>query len=201
MGYLGEAEIKQEELEHFLESAKLLEIKGITNDSVDSEDHPPTWGNNSKEEKVLKVKEERTNKDLDEEFPRIYPTGTEFSRDDVKVTIKEEEFNDKRKYPCGNCDYVTKWRHSLRSHRLKSRCKPAKVLSYQCKQCDRGFTNPATLWRHKNSVHDGVVYRCDECDYNTSWSSNLAIHKKTKHSLLSNSIINEEPLDQSLALD
>ena len=131
----------------------------------------------------------------------IDPTGIEFSQGDAKVAIKEEESNDERKYPCGNCDYVTKWSQNLRTHRLKSRCKPAKVLSYQCKQCERGFTNPATLWRHKNSVHDGVVYRCDECDYNTSWSSNLATHKKTKHIVLSNSIVNEEPLDQSLALD
>ena len=52
---------------------------------------------------------------------------------------------------------------------------------YQCKQCEKGFTNCGALWRHKRSIHEGAVYNCDKCEYTTKWSGNLKAHDQRKH--------------------
>jgi len=80
---------------------------------------------------------------------------------------------------------------------------------YQCGKCEKTFTHPRRLYRHKKSVHEGlrfpsnecnqtfkrrdnlkvhlesihegIKFSCDLCVYVTNQKSNLITHKKNKH--------------------
>ena len=54
-------------------------------------------------------------------------------------------------------------------------------VGYKCDQCDYSASHSSTLKIHKKSQHEGVKYRCNQCDYIASQSSNLKVHKKSKH--------------------
>lgn len=50
---------------------------------------------------------------------------------------------------------------------------------FECKKCDKNFSDFRNLWSHRKSVHDGVLYNCEDCHYSSSFPANLYRHKKT----------------------
>ena len=42
-------------------------------------------------------------------------------------------------------------------------------------------TDLGSLKRHKESIHEGVRYSCDKCDYKATILNNLKRHIKGKH--------------------
>ena len=38
-------------------------------------------------------------------------------------------------------------------------------VKYNCEYCDYNATNKGSLTQHVKSIHDGVKYRCEYCDY------------------------------------
>ena len=169
--YVGEAEINQENLEKFLDSAKLLEIQGIMDESIGSEGRTALMEN-----KVPYVKE--GSKVIKEEI-------TDTKENTIEETIEEtdevgEDFKEGQ-FHCAQCDYRTSRRRNLTIHKTKKRCRLSKERKYPCKQCDRAFKKNSSLWRHKKSEHNGMLYKCDDCDYVSKWSSNLSYHKNKLH--------------------
>ena len=55
-------------------------------------------------------------------------------------------------------------------------------VKYACDQCDSQFTQQSDLTRHIQSKHEGVKYACDQCDYQATQQNNLGRHIKIKHS-------------------
>ena len=47
--------------------------------------------------------------------------------------------------------------------------------------CDYAAPTSSDLGLHKKSKHEGIRYSCDQCEYTASKSSNLRAHKKAKH--------------------
>ena len=52
---------------------------------------------------------------------------------------------------------------------------------YECEQCDKTYTGPGALYKHKQAVHEGVKYACDQCDHQFTQKCNLYTHIQSKH--------------------
>ena len=44
---------------------------------------------------------------------------------------------------------------------------------FQCPQCDKLFYNSSNVHAHIRSVHEGVKYACNRCDYQATTQGNL----------------------------
>ena len=55
------------------------------------------------------------------------------------------------------------------------------VMSFECDLCHKTYSRSQALYHHKQSVHQGIKYACNQCDYKTATQSNLTIHIKSKH--------------------
>merc|ERR1712129_8551 len=51
-----------------------------------------------------------------------------------------------------------------------------KVGHFFCNECEKTFTQPGTLNRHKKTVHGGVRYSCEQCEKEFSQSGDLSKH-------------------------
>jgi len=54
------------------------------------------------------------------------------------------------------------------------------LKSFKCDQCKLRFKRNSDLQKHINQVHNGVLCKCDLCDYQGS-SSNLKQHREAVH--------------------
>ena len=52
---------------------------------------------------------------------------------------------------------------------------------YKCDQCDYRVRDRENLKNHKQSKHEGFVFWCGQCDYKASHKGNLKKHYQTKH--------------------
>ena len=48
---------------------------------------------------------------------------------------------------------------------------------YQCEICNKILANRRGLKQHKKSIHSGIVYSCNACDYSTRYRSQLNRHE------------------------
>ena len=53
--------------------------------------------------------------------------------------------------------------------------------SSQCPECGKQFSRKSKLAEHFQSVHRGVKYPCDQCEYKATVKYNLTKHVKSKH--------------------
>ena len=54
-------------------------------------------------------------------------------------------------------------------------------VKYACNLCDYQATRQSSVTRHIESVHEGVKYACNQCDYQGSQRGNLTTHILYKH--------------------
>ena len=52
---------------------------------------------------------------------------------------------------------------------------------YQCRHCDKSFTQPGTLNRHVKVIHAGVRYQCSKCEYEATYQQALKKHSAKSH--------------------
>ena len=50
------------------------------------------------------------------------------------------------------------------------------VLRYSCGQCGKDFVTQQVLKTHIESVHEGIMYDCNQCDYQATEKSSLRRH-------------------------
>ena len=60
--------------------------------------------------------------------------------------------------------------------------KTGQIDKLSCEQCEKTFTQPGTLNRHKKTVQGGIRYSCDQCQRKFSQSGKLSQHMKIVHS-------------------
>ena len=150
--YLGQAEVAQEDLQSFMNSAQDLGIKGLTEiaSSVDAKPEMPSQETVGRNEIVQENYEHSDTNDQTNELDL-----TEDSHYQTKgfETLTNETFG--QEY--GN-DEV-----------------------FRCSQCNYQTRNKSHLRRHINSIHEGQKYPCDQCNYQASQDSNLKRHKRSAH--------------------
>ena len=57
-------------------------------------------------------------------------------------------------------------------------------IKYACDQCDHQATDKSNLNKHIKSKHEGVKYVCDQCDYQAGYPSELIKHTNRHNKIL-----------------
>lgn len=55
------------------------------------------------------------------------------------------------------------------------------VKNFKCYHCEKSFSQSGTLNRHIKSVHEGIRYQCDFCDYAGTTTTCLKRHLANRH--------------------
>ena len=159
--YLGEANIFQEQLGRFLALAEELQLKGITNDSVNSENTAVEYRTtvsalkeeylNQSHKKTEMNKEKTNNKSMlpgvKMEVNRKYE-GTAGTFIDPETKAKIDSMVMKRSdgfFTCTECEYISKISGHMREHVEKH----IQGLEYPCKSCDKVLTSSVVFRKHK----------------------------------------------------
>jgi len=83
------------------------------------------------------------------------------------------------KHTCKHCNRVFSEKQILKKHIDFVHLNNPKPI-YSCNECRKEFSTRHTLKTH-SSVHIGVSYPCEKCDYKTKLQVNLYLHKKRHH--------------------
>jgi hypothetical protein len=152
--YLGQTEVNQDDLNHFMEVAAKFDIKGLNQLKPPDEAIPV----DHQEEKFISEKIEPN----EEHFP-IKKAGMDslyYDKDDIR---NEHE-------------------NILTSDDLpKPNLVKATGNLFSCEQCDYKSKQIANVTAHKNARHEGIKFPCDQCEYRSSFSNNLKRHKRNHH--------------------
>ena len=91
-------------------------------------------------------------------------------------------------YSCDLCDYKAKQSTNLNYHKIAkhSDCNP-----FECPNCRKPFSDKSNLQRHIKSQHEGIVYSCILCDYNSKQTTQLKAHMLKHNEILNSGKINE----------
>ena len=159
--YLGETTAYQEQMNGFLDVAKNLEIKGLTN-----EDDVPR-------------KEEDLGRKSTEEDLIIENETKEFNNEGG---ILEENCDD---------DFIIKKEHltsrtqeeilNKTPKQNKSTIKDDRDRQYICIECNKTYRDASGLYHHNQTIHEGITFECFNCDYKASKKSHLKRHTEKRH--------------------
>jgi len=174
--YLGQTEVDQIQLPYFMNVARDLEIRGLSEnlpnisqaevesiETIEQIDVEDIIGNQA-ESLVNASKEEEDIEQMEEIIP-------------LEVQEKIEE-----KYYCDadTCDFKTKSASHLKLHKKSVH----EGIKHQCDQCDRSYNFPGDLRRHKKTTHEGLRYPCSYCEFTASQTQTLKNHINKHHSFL-----------------
>ena len=56
-----------------------------------------------------------------------------------------------------------------------------KGVKFSCDQCDYKATQKGNLLSHIKAIHEGIKISCDQCDYKATQKGNLLSHIKAIH--------------------
>ena len=86
-----------------------------------------------------------------------------------------------KRFPCHLCDFRAVQEKNLKSH-IKTRHLGIKIYNpTECPECGEMFTTKGAMTVHFKSIHQGVKYPCDLCDYQATQPSNLKAHIQKRH--------------------
>ena len=91
------------------------------------------------------------------------------------IQVKQEDI----KINCNLCDYKAKCKAYLKRHMLTHDIHAIKKCSCDDEMFNYQTSEKGSLNAHIGSIHDGVKFSCNDCEYETSWRSN----KKTQQKL------------------
>ena len=172
--YLGVATFYQDRMNEFLNVAKNLEIKEVSNDvKLDEE--------NVNEEETLILKTENVNEAYETvcvSQTKSNEDGNEYDeRNRQSLNELQSQKNAEEDFVCDQCQSKFRKRHHLNRH-IESK---HEGVRYACRQCDYEATQQYHLTNHIKSIHEGVRYECNQCDLQFTQQNKLTTHKKRKH--------------------
>jgi hypothetical protein len=189
--YLGQTEVAQDDLDHFMEAAQVLQIQGLHENKTSVPNYSElnlnrtsmeifnSYGNglspvnDDGQFQVSLLDHEKEDQAL---LPQFY--GEEMmpnANQKVDITMKDEA-----KYPCDKCEYRSKYLHNLKTHKNSKH----EGIRLECDQCEGQFSTKTNLLTHKHSKHEGRKYSCGECNFVSTYPSNFSQHKAKVHKYL-----------------
>ena len=99
------------------------------------------------------------------------------------LQVHKETKHENKKYKCDQCDFNANHPSSLYSH-VKNMHEEHANVPKKCDVCPKeytGYDGQQKLQRHKDAIHNGVRFECDQCDHVAIYSHGLVKHKSLKH--------------------
>merc|ERR1712051_430962 len=175
--YFGETQIFEKTINDFINVAKDLEVKEISEEQLDgAEEEDQSQSNTYQDattadeepmiaEEPAVVKEEQTgNNERSIARPR---------QKAVANTNSEGSVN------CDECEATFSHDDNLYTHKKSKH--GVNGYKYYCDECYAVYTQDEHLKTHKKSKHTGETFKCDECDAVFNLNRNLTRHKQRKH--------------------
>ena len=191
--YLGSTTFCQDSIEEFLDVAKNLEIKEISQtvefNEEDHESKPTTFATDDKYECKNEnyIEPESNTKQNTPTDKKIKSEGKnqKFGCDmcDSQFTSRlglKYHFQSKHQskiFPCNLCDNQYTQQRILKRHILSKH----QGLKYDCDHCENQFNDRSNLIRHIQMKHDSFTFHCEICDYQTPQKSYLTRHIQKRH--------------------
>ena len=179
--YLGEAEVYQENIEVFLKVAKILNIKGLEDDSNEEVESciEEFMEENKKGEELIEdeIKREVDNGIENQDkskSPKKPKKSKKPKTNKVSQFIKRE--NDFQ-WSCSVCEKILTTKSGLQFHIQSEH----HGIKNPCPNCDYQASNTSNLNRHIKAKHEGIKFPCNVCDYKASYKSDVQNHIKIKH--------------------
>ena len=182
--YLGQTEVKQEDLNHFMEIAQDLKVLGLLGEL--GKDVLPNVDEIENLGKLVEKVKENEKEDVELVKQEDEPQSRNFSQYDIfeesldlaveGVKTKEK---DNESFHCEMCDFGTKSSSSL--HRHQKLIHSASRTKYRCNICEKTFSLPHGLAQHKKTAHDDTKYSCNVCDFESIGEYRLKVHIKRMH--------------------
>ena len=169
--YLGEVSILQEGITQFIDVAKELQVKDLSQKDTYEEDQ------NNVDEVI-----ENCDQDINDIFveeticvPNTLVELVAFDMDTpeykVGLSSASEVEQGKQNYNCSDCGKGFACRLSLLRHQQSKHV--GVKFKYSCNKCDYQATDSRSLKRHQQSKHEGVRYSCDQCEYHSTQQCHL----------------------------
>ena len=200
--YTGQANVSQEDLIDFIETANVLGINAVKKVNIDMQDNLVDLANFIFLEKNVSAKETEINNDKEHSLRETEITNAIVDKGGVEVLMNDfdtsenssenydnnvEEIKRKEKpnktidHFCDYCGKGYKTRKQLKRHK-----KLHEGSKFQCEKCPNVFSDKRHLFRHNQSLHEGVTYQCKKCDKEFSQKQNMIrhfenIHEQIKH--------------------
>lgn len=95
-------------------------------------------------------------------------------------------------HQCPHCPFSTLWitymkLHIKRKHSENNENDVVEKKDFQCQYCPYKAISLSHLKIHENKHTKAIEYKCNECDFKTTWFGYLKFHIKRKHSVKSES--------------
>ena len=191
--YTGKADVEQDCVAEFLETAADLKISEFLKAEKVSQDDPVEGilkvHKVSPEDQLAVVEDSIGNvigietsnnydgKNMDE-MPKL---STLESPDEIgqslHKSIKKEIGIEDGPVKCEHCDVVCSHIGNLKRH-IKNKHDGVK---YFCSECDYKATQKLDIKRHKEYKHEGIRFTCDECGHKSTTKGALKIHVDSIH--------------------
>jgi hypothetical protein len=151
--YLGETEVKQNNVRRFMEIGFDLEVQGI-DEKMSIADHRVEESDTEEDAEYVDAKRASSHCSAQE---NIEPKECE----NENQNIKDESFKETFKG-------------------IKSPFR-SRIRSFSCRLCEKSFTFLSVLQRHNKIVHEGIRYPCNFCGHKFTTQSDLKRHNRAKH--------------------
>ena len=155
--YLGQTEICQEDLAHFLDIAAKFDVKGLAEYDKQDDSQIEKEKHRFEVESVLPI-------------PEI-PEPQTVNLAPFETIEKNFEFKKEKTEPNPETSF--------------SKSKASSCEMFYCEGCDYKTNRPHNLKVHRRAQHEGVKLPCDKCEARFSYQHSLSTHIKTKHSGIS----------------
>merc|ERR1712179_865535 len=192
--YTGVAEVSEDNVESFLETAKYLEIKGIeehpssaheqseaTTDYQESDTANNFVEDADKELNCFKNFEQEM-EDFEQEMKMAYINQTTKPvLENLMETVKQENYFQSdskiRNFPCQKCTYRGTTKKMLKDHIFRKH----EGGKFPCTKCPFVSSTTATRYRHELTKHKGLTFECGICDKVFADPKSLKIHNRHTH--------------------
>ena len=178
--YFGECEVEHSQIDHFLSVATDLQIDGLLSD-VHKDEKKHDSIEDVSAENIISVSDENnigTEQEIQSDnSENVVTTGnsgtleTLLQKDDTVIGTEQENQPE-------NVEYAEKLIEEGSSQNSSIKTEPdvmddnehnnqniSRETEYNCKQCAYVGRAACYLKRHVETVHDGMTYKCDFCEY------------------------------------
>ena len=125
--------------------------------------------------KIAKIKSTLTCGECDLAFSR----ADHLKKHVFAHTIKELSL--KRNLFCDQCDHKAYTKRNISRHKLIHQKSP--IVRFTCDQCTSSSTYASrnSLRRHQKIQHEGMLFKCNFCTFQTGYTDKLEVHKQLVH--------------------